>query len=164
LILSLSLVSAAPVALIVLYILALVRLPPAHLRVFVAVTAVSVTILFPLLNWMYHRLYAQIADVLNREEDESLTREERAGAFRTLTDLPRILFVSGIGVWTACALLVSGGTWYLTEGLRPITAGSLFAALFSGGVVLEIFLALLAKRTAEPERLRLASCASPWWA
>ncbi len=156
LIVNLSLVSAPPVALIVLYIIALVRLPPAHLRVFLAVTAVSATVLFPLLNWMYHRLYAQIADVLNREQDPSLSQDERVGAFRTLTDLPRILFVRGMWVWLTCASLVSGGTWYLTEGLRPATAGSLFAALFSGGVVLEIFLALLAKRIAEPERLRLA--------
>lgn len=157
LIAKLSVLSLPPIALMTLYVLALVRLPPDHLRVFVTVTATIATLLFPFFLWMYHRLYAGIVAALDGLAEGRVTREEVVVAFRTLTALPAILFRRSLAIWSGAGLACVVVTALLTEGMGGRTLFSLFAGVLSGGFVISIFLSLAAKRIVEPERLQLAA-------
>lgn len=157
LVFNLSILSIPPVAFIIVYLVALVRLPPDHLRIFLWVTCGSAVVLFPILTAMYDRMYTRIARVLDQLHEGTAEPERVQDIYQRITRLPVMLFERGMVLWLGAAGISAGGTWLLADGMRPGVAFVLFCALISGGAVLEIFLALAAKRIVESYRLEVAS-------
>jgi len=155
--LGMTAVSWPSVAVVVLYLLALLRLPPAHQRVFYETAAAAVLLLGPLLTWMYQRLYAPIGERLDRREQGRASDEDLREAFRRVNELPLRVAAAGVGCWVASATLVVGAMTARAHGLSALTAFSMFMGLVSGGMVSVAFSFFVAKRLAEPERLSLAA-------
>ena len=155
--LGMTAVSWPSVAVMVLYLLALLRLPPSHLRVFYETAGVGILLLGPLLTWMYQRLYAPIGERLDRREQGRAGDEDLREAFRRVNELPLRVAAAGVGCWVGGATLVVGAMAARAHGLSLLTAFSMYMALVSGGMVSVAFSFFVAKRLAEPERLSLAA-------
>jgi methyl-accepting chemotaxis protein len=156
-ILGLSVLSVPTTALMVAYLVALVRMPPEHLRIFWQNILGMSAVIFPLLALDFGRYYTQIGRAIDRLDAGTASREELAHAFRTATALPRLLFVRGSLGFIVIASLVVGLTVFRAQDFPHTSALALLACMLSGGFALYVFSALGAKRLAEPERLRLAA-------
>lgn len=152
-----SLVSIPCVAIVVLYLVLLLQLPPAHLGGFLKLLGIAVAVLFPTMTWLYQQLYARVARVLDRIEAGLAGPAEQLEAFGRLVALPRQMVVGGLLCWTVGGSLLAGASWLLLDGFPPFSAAVLLGGIVSGGVLSEIFIYLAAKRVAEPEWLAVAS-------
>ncbi len=157
LILGLTALSVPTTALMIAYLVALVRMPPKHLWIFLQSAAGISLLVFPLLTLDFGRYYTAIGRALDRLEAGTATPEELAAAFRTATGLPRVLFVRGCAGFVAIAVVLVGVTVARAQDFPVTSAVALFVCTLTGGFVLYVFSAVGVKRLAERERLRLAA-------
>jgi methyl-accepting chemotaxis protein len=156
-VLGLTVLSLPTTALMVAYLVALVRMPPEHLWIFLQNVAGISLVVFPLLTLDFGRYYTAIGRSLDRLDAGSVGPEELAAAFRSVTALPRTLFVRGCAGFVVIAVALVGLTAARARDFPVTSAVALLVCALTGGFVLYVFSAVGAKRLAEPERLRLAA-------
>ena len=151
-------VSTAGVALMALYLGALLRLPSEHWLAFWRAVAGAFVVLFTATHLVNQRVFAPVLRYL---ADAAADRAEARGpaaeaAYGRLTALPALTFLSGELWWAFGGVLVAVAT-RLQEPAFPATAMvACIAASASGGLVAMIFHYFLSKRHYAPLRLRLA--------
>jgi methyl-accepting chemotaxis protein len=151
-------VSTAGVALMALYLGALLRLSSDHWMAFWRAVGGAFLVLFTCTHLLNQRIFAPVLRYL---ADAAAGRAEPRGAaaeaaYARLTALPAITFVSGELWWAFGGVLVAVAT-RLQEPAFPATAMiACIAASTSGGLVGMIFHYFLSKRHYAPLRLHLA--------
>ena len=149
-----SVVSTLGVALMALYLAALLRLPGEQWATFVRAVGVAFAVLFATVYAVNLKLFAPLVEFLGGAETASDELVRRA--FRRVTLLPSLTFVAGEAWWVLGALAVALATGWLAPAFSAWAAGIVIAAGTSGGLVVMIFHYFLNKRQLAPVRLALA--------
>jgi methyl-accepting chemotaxis protein len=149
-----TVVSTLGVALMALYLAALLRLPDEQWSAFLRAVAGAFAVLFVTVYTVNLRLFAPLVAFLDAPEaaGDALLRQ----AYQRVTALPRLTFVTGQAWWVLGALAVALAMRWLAPGFGGFAAGILIAAGTSGGLVVMIFHYFLNKRLLAPLRLALA--------
>jgi methyl-accepting chemotaxis protein len=149
-----SVVSTLGVALMALYLAALLRLPGEQWWAFLQAVGVAFAALFTSVYLVNLWLFRPVLDFLGAPE--SAGEERVRDAFRRVTALPPLTFVTGEAWWVLGAAAVALATEWLAPAFSAWGAGILIAAGTSGGLVVMIFHYFLNKRQLAPLRLDLA--------
>jgi methyl-accepting chemotaxis protein len=149
-----TVVSTLGVALMAGYLAALLRLPAEQWAAFVKAVGVAFGVLFVTVYTINLQMFGPLVEFLDSPEDAS--EEQVRRAFRRVTLLPSLSFVTGEGWWVLGGLVVALATEWLTPAFSAFAAGILIAAGSSGGLVVMIFHYFLNKRQLAPIRLELA--------
>ncbi len=148
-------VSATGVALMALYLAALLRMTPQQWSVFVRVVGVGFALLFLLVHTTNLRIFAPILRVLDAR-GEALPEEALRRAFRRVAELPVITLCLGEGWWVLGGVGVVAAMGGLAPGFAWTQAVVMVAAAASGGLVVMIFHYFSQKRELAPLRVELA--------
>jgi methyl-accepting chemotaxis protein len=149
-----SVVSTLGVALMALYLAALLRLPGEQWWAFLRAMGVAFAALFTSVYLVNLWLFRPLLEFL--DAPEAAGEEQVRLAFRRVTALPPLTFVTGEAWWVLGAAAVALGTEWLAPAFSAWGAGILIAAGTSGGLVVMIFHYFLNKRQLAPLRLALA--------
>ncbi len=147
----------ATVALISLYLTALIRLPGELWRGFAEIVGGAFVVLFVVSTWANLRAIAPIMEHLRLAETGSDSRETRAAAFATLSRLPFGQFLVGLFWWPVGGVIVAAGMSLRFESFTLFSAVEMVIAAASGGFVTTTFLYFVHKRVFGGLLLELAA-------
>jgi methyl-accepting chemotaxis protein len=149
-------VSLPGVALMALYLAALLRLPAEEWTRFLQTVAVAFPLLCALVLGVNRALYAPVLEHLARagrgERDGAAARR----AYRRVTELPRLTFLLGEAWWTLGGVGVALAMSVREPAFTAWAGAVMVAAAASGGLVVMIVHFFLAKRQLAPLRVALA--------
>jgi len=149
-------VATPGVALMALYLAALLRLPESQWRAFLEVVAVAFPLTCVAVTALNRRFYAPLLDYLGAEAAAGADAALARRAYRRATDLPRLTFAAGLAWFVLGGLAVALG-FHARCRDAPAAAGvAMVAAAASGGLVVMIVHTFLAKRLLAPLRVALA--------
>ncbi|MDH3686901.1 MAG: methyl-accepting chemotaxis protein [Myxococcales bacterium] len=151
-----TVVSVAAMALIVPYLLLLLRLPPEQWDSFYWVVGVAFVFLSTVIPIVNNRIFAPILEYLRRRGEADLPSDVVRAAYRRLMEMPAQTFLIGEGWWLLGAALVTGGMRWLFPDFGLWPALVMTAAAASGGLVVMIFHYFLSREQLAPIRVDLA--------
>jgi len=160
-----GIVSGISVALIALYVAALLRLPPAQREGFLWILAVAFPLLFAASSWTNHRLFAPLLGMLDRAAGaagapagrQPVSPGDVRRGFAAAANLPGAQFAVGLAWWAlgglgvATAMRVAFGAAFPAMSWAVMVAGAI-----TGGLVSTIFTFYVTKQLLAPVREALA--------
>ena len=148
-----SVVSVAGVALIALYLTALLRFTPEQWAAFLRATGAGFVVCFAAVASVNRALQAPVLELLARGVGDA-AGERRA--YRRVTQLPRVSAITGNAYWVIGGAGVGLATRLQAPSFAWESVGILVAAAGSGGLVAMIFYYFLQQRQLAPLRIALA--------
>jgi hypothetical protein len=149
-------VSLAAVALMVLYLGALLRLPETQWSLFVRVVAGCFVFLSVALFFVNRAIFGPVLRYLAVRPAGPVPPQLARDAYRRVVRLPALTFAMGQGWWLLGGLMVTGLMRALDASFELRSAAIMVAAACSGGLILMIFHYYMSKRQLAPVRLALA--------
>jgi len=148
-----SVTSLVSVAILVLYLHALLLLPPEQTRGFVGIIAACFALLLVLGGLTNRRLFAPLMRALDRQAGGALDDLALRRGFAAAANVPALAFVSGMVLWIVGGLLVACGMRLRFGPAFPLFSWTaMVAAAASGGLISMIVNFYLLKRMAGPIR------------
>jgi len=143
--------SLVSVAILVLYLHALLRLPPEQMRGFVEIIAACFALLLLLGGLTNRRLLSPLMRSLDGQAAGTLDAAGVRRGFAAAANVPALAFVSGMTLWLVGGLLVASAMRLRFGAAFPLFSWStMVAAAVSGGLISMIVDFYLLKRMARP--------------
>jgi methyl-accepting chemotaxis protein len=139
------------------YLVALLRLPADQWSSFRWIVGILFLILIVAVNVVNRFRDARIVIGLDRLREGRASPEDVRHAFVDIVDLPRRIFVTGMGFWLAGGVVVALAMRICSDEFRLFSGAVMIAAAGSGGLVQLIFLYYLMRRRFEPIREAFAA-------
>ena len=148
--------SLAAVAIISLYLVALLRMSSAEWTRFASLVGVFFVVLFALQARTHDRLWRPLVRCLDARvagrSDAAILRD----GYAAISALPVQNFTWGNLWWLAGGLCVAGGMALVSEGFRPYAGAVMVLASVSGGFLMAVIHYCVLKRKLQPMAVRLA--------
>jgi methyl-accepting chemotaxis protein len=148
--------SAFAVALIALYLRALLRLPPEQWVGFFQIVAVSFVVLFAAIPVVHRRSFLELQRAVDALRDPASSPERFRSGFAAVSDYPRWWFIVGVVWWAVGGVLVAGAMCLRYADFTLFSGAVMVLAAITGGFISDISYFFTMKRYLGPLRRRLA--------
>jgi methyl-accepting chemotaxis protein len=148
--------SIVTIALISLYLTALLRFTPAQWTRFAWIVSGLFVVLFAAQAWMHEAMWSPLVRCLDRRAEGSASDEDLREGFRAISGLPARMFLWSEFWWGLGGLLVALGMAYWTEGFRLLSGVAMVVSSTSGGFVMGLIYYFALKRMLAGMRQTLA--------
>ncbi len=154
-------ISVSAVAMISLYLYALLQLPAEQWRGFAWIVGGLFLVLFAAQDRIHKGLWRPLVRCLDLRLAGRATPEDVRAGFAAISDLPRAIFGWGGFWWGLGGVLVAGGMLLSFDTFSLFSATVMVVGALSGGFVMTVFHYFAMKRILQPVREMLASENAP---